>query len=85
MHYGYDAAGQLTELKDGLQSAFLSRYDYDNLGRLTILRDSSGIPIETYTYDATGNRTSLLHGGITTAFTYPGSSHRLSSAGGIAR
>ncbi|KRA82123.1 hypothetical protein ASD78_02335 [Lysobacter sp. Root667] len=86
LHYGYDHAGQLTELKDGLQSAFLSRYDYDNLGRLTILRDGpSSTPIETYTYDATGNRTSLLHGGITTAFTYPGSSHRLSSAGGIAR
>ena len=86
LHYGYDAAGQLTELKDGLQSAFLARYDYDNLGRLTILRDGpSSTPIETYTYDATGNRTSLLHGGITTSFTYPGSNHRLSSAGGIAR
>ena len=86
LHYGYDAAGQLTELKDGLQSAFLARYDYDNLGRLTILRDGpSSTPIETYTYDATGNRTSLLHGGITTSFTYPGSNHRLSSAGGVAR
>ncbi|KRA76502.1 hypothetical protein ASD78_02355 [Lysobacter sp. Root667] len=49
LHYGYDAAGQRTELKGGLQSAFLSRYDYDNLGCLTILRDDSGIPIETYT------------------------------------
>ncbi|KQZ59136.1 hypothetical protein ASD53_06035 [Lysobacter sp. Root559] len=85
LYYGYDAAGQLTQLKDGLQSATLSGYDYDNLGRLTILRDGSGIPIETYTYDATGNRTSLLHGGITTAFTYPSTSHRLSSAGGVAR
>ena len=75
LHYGYDAAGQLTELQDGLQSAFLARYDYDNLGRLTILRDGpSGTPIETYTYDATGNRTSLLHGGVTTniAVTYLG-------------
>ncbi|WP_082611390.1 DUF6531 domain-containing protein [Lysobacter sp. Root916] len=86
LHYGYDAAGQLIELKDGLQSAFLARYDYDNLGRLTILRDGlSSIPIETYTYDATGNRTSLLHGGITTNFAYPGSNHRLSSVGSVAR
>lgn len=86
LHYGYDAAGQLSELKDGLQSAFLARYDYDNLGRLTILRDGlSSIPIETYTYDATGNRTSLLHGGITTNFAYPGSNHRLSSVGSVAR
>ena len=86
LHYGYDAAGQLTQLKDGLQSAFLARYDYDNLGRLTVLRDGpSNTPIETYDYDATGNRTSLLHSGVTTSFTYPSTSHRLSSAGGVAR
>ncbi|KQZ56526.1 MULTISPECIES: RHS repeat-associated core domain-containing protein [unclassified Lysobacter] len=86
LHYGYDAAGQLTELKDGLQSAFLARYDYDNLGRLTILRDGpSAVPIETYAYDATGNRTSLLHGGVTTSYTYPSSSHQLSAMGGAAR
>lgn len=86
LHYGYDAAGQLTELKDGLQSAFLARYDYDNLGRLTILRDGpSTTPIETYTYDATGNRTNLLHGIVSTAFTYPSTSHRLSAVGGVAR
>ncbi|RDZ28043.1 RHS repeat-associated core domain-containing protein [Lysobacter silvisoli] len=86
LHYGYDTASQLTELKDGLQSAFLARYDYDNLGRLTVLRDGpSNTPIETYGYDATGNRTSLLHSGVTTSFTYPSTSHRLSSAGGVAR
>ncbi|WP_231118116.1 RHS repeat-associated core domain-containing protein [Lysobacter silvisoli] len=86
LHYGYDTAGQLTQLKDGAQSAFLARYDYDNLGRLTVLRDGpSNTPIETYGYDATGNRTSLLHSGVTTSFTYPSTSHRLSSAGGVAR
>ncbi|KRA17312.1 hypothetical protein ASD69_11435 [Lysobacter sp. Root604] len=86
LHYGYDAAGQLTELKDGLQSAFLARYDYDNLGRLTILRDgTSSVPIETYTYDAIGNRTSLLHGSYTKPFTYASNSHRLSSVDGVVR
>ncbi|WP_269204235.1 RHS repeat-associated core domain-containing protein [Lysobacter silvisoli] len=64
----------------------MARYDYDNLGRLTVLRDGpSNTPIETYGYDATGNRTSLLHSGVTTSFTYPSTSHRLSSAGGVAR
>ncbi|KRA76506.1 hypothetical protein ASD78_02375 [Lysobacter sp. Root667] len=86
LHCGYDAAGQLTELKDGLQSAFLARYDYDNLGRLTVLRDGpTATAIETYTYDATGHRTSLLHGVTTTNLTYPSTSHRLTSVGGQAR
>lgn len=86
LHYGFDAAGQLTELKDGLQSAFLARYDYDDLGRLTVLRDGpTSTPLETYGYDATGNRTSLLHAGVTTTYTYPTDSHRLSSVGGTAR
>lgn len=86
LHYGFDAAGQLTELKDGLQSAFLARYDYDGLGRLSILRDGpTATPLETYGYDAAGNRTSLLHAGVTTPYTYAADSHRLTSVGGIAR
>ncbi|WP_408952764.1 RHS repeat-associated core domain-containing protein [Lysobacter sp. Hz 25] len=84
--YGYNAVGELTELKDGLQSAFLAKYDYDALGRLKITRDGpTGTPIETYGYDATGNRTSLLRAGTTTAYTYPATSHRLTEVGGIAR
>ncbi|WP_408951393.1 RHS repeat-associated core domain-containing protein [Lysobacter sp. Hz 25] len=43
------------------------------------------MPLETYGYDATGNRSSLLHGGITTSYTYPGTSHRLSNVGGVSR
>lgn len=86
LHYGFDAVGQMTELKDGLQSAFLARYDYDDLGRLTVVRDGpSATPLETYGYDATGNRTSLLHAGITTPYTYATDSHRLTSVGGVAR
>ncbi|MEI2456428.1 RHS repeat-associated core domain-containing protein [Lysobacter firmicutimachus] len=84
--YGYNEVGELTELKDGLQSAVLAKYDYDNLGRLKITRDGpSNTPIETYGYDATGNRTSLLHAGTTTTYTYPTTSHRLTNVGGVAR
>ncbi|ALN83082.1 BPSL0067 family protein [Lysobacter antibioticus] len=84
--YGYNEVGELTELKDGLQSAFLAKYDYDTLGRLKITRDGpTGTALETYGYDATGNRSSLLRGGITISYTYPGTSHRLSNVGGVSR
>lgn len=83
--YGYNTVGELTELKDGLQSAFQAKYDYDTLGRLTVTRDGSSNPLETYAYDETGNRKSLLHGGITDTYVYPATSHRLSSVAGVAR
>ncbi|ROU08956.1 hypothetical protein D9T17_02430 [Lysobacter enzymogenes] len=82
--YGYNTVGELTELKDGLQSASLAGYEYDTLGRLT--KTLHGVnPMETYSYDKTGNRKSLLHGGITDAYVYPTTSHRLSSVAGVAR
>lgn len=83
--YGYNTVGELTELKDGLLSTSQAKYDYDTLGRLTFTRDGSSNPLETYTYDETGNRKSLLHGGITDTYVYPATSHRLSSVGGVAR
>ncbi|ALN78613.1 RHS repeat-associated core domain-containing protein [Lysobacter antibioticus] len=84
--YGYNNASELTELKDGLQSTFKAKYDYDTLGRLKITRDGpSGTPLETYGYDGTGNRTSVLHGSINTAYTYPAGSHRLTRVGTVNR
>jgi len=86
LSYGYNEVGELIQLKDGLQSAALAQYDYDALGRLKVTRDGpTGTPLETYGYDATGNRTSLLHAGITTDYTYPSTSHRLSNVGGVSR
>lgn len=83
--YGYNAVGELTELKDGLQSAVQAKYDYDTLGRLKVTRDGASNALDTYGYDKTGNRTSLTHGGITDAYAYPLTSHRLSSVAGVAR
>ncbi|WP_363796435.1 hypothetical protein ABU614_13700 [Lysobacter firmicutimachus] len=84
--YGYNEVGELTELKDGLLSGFLAKYDCNTLGRLKITRDGpSNTPIETYGYDATGNRTSLLHAGTTTTYTRPTTSRRLTNVGGVAR
>ncbi|ROU08958.1 RHS repeat-associated core domain-containing protein [Lysobacter enzymogenes] len=84
LSYGYNTVGDLTELKDGLQSASLAGYEYDTLGRLTKTLDGV-TPLETYTYDKTGNRKSLLRGGVTDTYVYPATSHRLSSVAGVAR
>jgi RHS repeat-associated protein len=84
--YGYNTVGELTELKDGLLSAFQAKYDYDTVGRLKVTRDGpTGSALETYGYDATGNRTSLLHGGITDTYNYPTTNHRLSGVGAVSR
>ena len=84
--YVYNEVGEIKELKDGLLSTSLAKYDHDPLGRLTVTRDGpTATALETYGYDATGNRTSLLRAGVTDSYTYPGSSHRLSSIGATAR
>ncbi|QQQ01288.1 hypothetical protein [Lysobacter enzymogenes] len=83
--YGYNSAGELTELKDGLQSNLQAKYDYDTLGRLTVTRDGASNALDTYGYDKIGNRTSLAHGDITDTYAYPLTNHRLSSVAGVAR
>lgn len=84
--YGYNTVGDLTELKDGLQATFKAKYDYDTLGRLTVTRDDNSNPLDTYTYDKTGNRTSLTDGGGLQAYGYNAAgSHRLTDVAGVAR
>lgn len=80
LSYAYNAAGELTELKDGTQTTALAKYDYDTLGRLAVTRDgTSNAAIETYEYDLTGNRKKLTHGAVINDYIYPASNHRLSS------
>ena len=79
--FQYDAVGNLALFKTaaGINQA---QYGYDALNRLTHAKDGpTGTPIETYGYDKTGNRTSLLKAGVTTPYTYPATSHRLGSMG----
>ncbi|KRA17400.1 hypothetical protein ASD69_11950 [Lysobacter sp. Root604] len=81
-----DAVGNVTRLSTADQATILARYQYDALNRLTQTQDGpTGIALDTYAYDATGNRTSMLHGGATQTYAYPASNHRLSSKGGVAR
>ena len=81
--YQFDAAGNLIALRDGNQSEpALQTYGYDGLDRLTAVRNGSNTQLlQGYAYDATGNRQSRSDGGATTAYTYPGSSHRLNTVG----
>ncbi|MGK3725473.1 RHS repeat-associated core domain-containing protein [Stenotrophomonas maltophilia] len=84
--FGYDADGNIVEVKDGTGTTTLARYGYDALGRLTQTRDgATGTPIETYAYDATGNRTALTTSAGTASYTYPATSHRLTAVDGEAR
>ncbi len=85
--YQFDEVGNLVTLRRGDQSGPpLRDYSYDALNRLTSARDgTTDVLLQAYSYDATGNRISATKGGVSKAYTYPNESHRLSSAGGIAR
>ncbi|ALN79568.1 RHS repeat domain-containing protein [Lysobacter antibioticus] len=78
--FGFDEASNLTSLTPSTGPAV--KLDYDALGRLTYLRDSpTGAAIDSYTYDATGNRLSFANSAGSQVYTYPVDNHRLSQAG----
>lgn len=82
----HDAVGNLTAIKTAGEAAPRVSFTYDGLDRLTRLRDGpTSTPIETYTYDATGNRLSMTNSGGTQNYSYPDTSHRLSTVGAEAR
>jgi len=67
-----------TEVLDG--ESHIYNYTYDSLGRLTTVTDGDDAVIESYTYDANGNRISDLAG---QTYSYDGQD-RLEAIGGIA-
>ncbi|MDR6841213.1 BPSL0067 family protein [Pseudoxanthomonas sacheonensis] len=84
----YDNAGYLTQLTNAaLATTPKTKYAYDARGRLLRTSDgSTNAAIETYTYDATGNRTSVALGAAAAqAYTYEAASHRLTQVDGVAR
>ncbi|WP_242112271.1 RHS repeat-associated core domain-containing protein [Luteimonas aquatica] len=86
LHFNFDASGNLIQLDNADQSAILARYRYDALDRLTETQDGlTGIPIEQYSYDSSGNRTGLTNTNGTTDYIYPSDSHHLTGVGGAAR
>lgn len=84
--FQYDPVGNLTQLTPATNLTPLVKFDYDALDRLTKFRDgATDVAIESYAYDATGNRQSFINAAGTQAYTYPATSHRLSKVGGVAR
>ena len=85
--YEFDQVGNLKRLRTADQAEPpLRQYGYDGLNRLTQSQNgSTSAVLESYTYDKTGNRTTKTVGGSSTAYIYPGTSHRLSDVGGVAR
>ena len=69
--YVFDPAGNLTLLQDGAKTQNIAQYGYDALNRLSQVIDGpTGAPIETYSYDETGNRLSVINAGSTIAYHY---------------
>jgi RHS repeat-associated protein len=84
--FGFDVAGNIASLSDGWPQGQGATLDYDALGRLTAFKDAqTGVAIEQYTYDATGNRLSFGNTAGTQAYVYPTGSHRLMSVDGVER
>ncbi|WP_421567529.1 RHS repeat-associated core domain-containing protein [Stenotrophomonas sp. PD6] len=84
--FGFDPAGNITSLTDGGPHGQGATLDYDALGRLTAFKDAqTGVAIEQYTYDATGNRLSFGNSAGVQAYVYPAGSHRLMSVDGVDR
>lgn len=84
----YNNAGYLAQLTNAALAATpRAKYTYDTLGRLLKASDgSSNAAIETYTYDATGNRTTFALGAAAAqVYTYSAASHRLIQVNGVAR
>jgi RHS repeat-associated protein len=61
------------------------RWRYDDLYRLVGADNSSHVPQEAWSYDATGNRLSKLRSGRTSTYAYAPASHRLASVDATTR
>ncbi|BAV99365.1 YD repeat-containing protein [Lysobacter enzymogenes] len=87
LHLARDEVGNVSRFSTQNQSTILARYQYDRLDRLTQTQDGpTATALETYGYDATGNRTSFQSGASAAqSYTFPSTSHRLQSVAGIAR
>ncbi len=84
--FGFDGAGNIASLTDGGPQGQGATLDYDALGRLTAFKDAqTGVAIEQYSYDATGNRLSFGNSAGVQPYVYPAGSHRLMSVDGVDR
>lgn len=84
LSYQIDRLGNIESVVDSLGG---NTFSYDNLDRLTNVRNSStAADMSVFTYDATGNRLTKKTGAaVQQAYTYPAASHRLENVDGTAR
>ncbi|MGN6520652.1 MAG: RHS repeat domain-containing protein, partial [Dokdonella sp.] len=84
---GVDVMGDITSASATLGASPADRvYGYDALYRLKTSQTGASSPLEAYTYNKTGDRTSAsLNGGAASAYTYTTGTHHLASVGGVAR
>jgi RHS repeat-associated protein len=82
----FDVAGRISGFSERLSGGIPSDrvVEYDGQDRVKALKNGSAT-VESYIYDATGNRLSKVAGGTTSAYVYPAASHRLSSVAGVSR
>lgn len=80
MAFEFDGAGNIASLTDGGPQGQGATLGYDALGRLTAFKDAqTGVAIEHYSYDATGNRLTFGNAAGTQPYIYAADSHRLMS------
>ncbi len=83
---GFDSVGNITSLADKVPLDQGAVLNYDALGRLTAFKDAqTGVAIEQYSYDATGNRLTFSNATGVQQYMYAPDSHRLMAVDGLAR
>lgn len=75
--------GNITQVASSIEGT--QNLAYDRLDRLNEVRDANLALIESYGYDATGNRLAQTVGATTTPYTYATASHRLNQVGSASR
>ncbi|WP_395684150.1 RHS repeat-associated core domain-containing protein [Dokdonella sp.] len=86
LYLGVDVMGDIVSAKETLSIHPDRVYGYDPLYRLTDAQTGVGGPVESYTYNKTGDRLSAsLNGASPTAYSYAAGTHHLASVGGVAR
>ena len=75
LDYGFDLDSQITQLTNGVNGSLTQSYSYDALSRLTGVTATGAN--QALTYDANGNRLSLVEGSASTTYGYAGGGNRL--------
>jgi RHS repeat-associated protein len=86
--YGYDSLGRRVThtIWNGANCTGTLTYSYDLLDRLSTMTVSGSLPLSntTWNYDAVGNRTSVVVGGVTTTYGTANILNQYPSVGGVA-